>query len=242
MKNLKMFLALLAAITICFCFAWFQENKAQRELYANSIQRSQETRTVEVASETYEPSLSPCIMLDPGHGGYDSGSVAMDGTLEKDITLSLSLRVGELLEEAGYRVSYTRENDEVVWDSNNLTDLQTRVSMAADVQADYYISIHTNFSSYNDGAYGFETYLDYENAEIIAIAESIHTQLDTLGYSIDRGLKSTMESPLYVIDYNRVPAMLLEIGFLSDEEEADYLKYHQEELAEAIANGILAAL
>lgn len=242
MKNIKMFLALMIAIMICFCLAWYQENKAQNELYANTISRTSETNTVEVSSYTYEPQETKTIILDAGHGGYDSGGVAADGTLEKDITLSLTLAIGNLLKEAGYQVLYTRESDEVPWESDNLSDLYARVHMAQEQEADYFISIHTNFSSYHDGAYGFETYLDYQDDQIIAMAENIHAQLDSLSYSVDRGLKSTAENSLYVIDHNDVPALLLEVGFLSDSDDANYMIHHQDELAQAIADGIIAAL
>lgn len=242
MKNLNMFLALLSAITICFCLAWYNEHTAQFEIYEKTIQRSSESSTVQISNSTYEPNTAISIMLDAGHGGYDSGSIALDGTLEKDITLSLTMKIGAYLEEAGYIVLYTRESDEVSWDSNNLTDLQARVTMAYNQNADYYISIHTNFSSYNDGAYGFETYLNYQDASIIAMAEEIHANLSALQFSSDRGLKSTAESSLYVIDHNSVPAMLLEVGFLSDSDDAKYLIYHQDALAQAIANGIVASL
>ena len=99
-------------------------------------------------------------------------------------------------------------------------DLRTRVAIGEEAGADYYISIHTNASEYGDGASGFEAYIDYENDTITAMAQSIEQKLMQLGYTQNRGLKSTQESSLYVIDSNPVPAMLLELGFITDSADA----------------------
>lgn len=182
------------------------------------------------------------IMLDAGHGGYDSGGVGIDGSLEKDISLAITLNVGYFLSDAGYDVAYTRTSDEVSWISDNVADLETRVALAQEVNASYYISIHTNFSRYNDGAAGFETYLDEEKEGMEAIALSIHEQLSMLNYSVDRGLKDTRNSPLYVIDRNPIPSLLLEVGFLSDSNDTAYIQENSTSIAKSIANGIIHAL
>lgn len=228
MKSLKSFLAILIIILVCFTMIWWHATTiAQMDVQAYAKETTEETTT---------------IVLDAGHGGYDSGAVAYDGTSEKEITLSLSLLIGEQLKQAGYEVVYTRESDEVSWESDNLTDLQTRIAIAQAANADYYVSIHTNFSAYGDGASGYETYLNFENDTIVAMAQNIHASLNALSYSVDRGLKSTQEYSLYVIDHNPIPALLLEVGFLSDEADAYALQYEQTTLANAIAKGILTSL
>lgn len=183
----------------------------------------------------------PIIVLDAGHGGYDTGSVAMDGTYEKDITLSIVLACGELLQKQGYQVVYTRTSDEVSWSDDNIEDLATRITIGEDADADYFVSVHLNSSDvYNDGARGFEIYLNYENDTINQIASALQAELRTLDYTNDRGLKDTAQSPLYVIDNNSVPSMLAELGFISDGDDFSYLcsENGQAQLAKALANSI----
>lgn len=183
------------------------------------------------------------IVLDAGHGGYDSGGEARDGTLEKDITLQVSLLVGKQLSEAGYQVIYTRISDDVSWPSDNLSDLAQRVSIAEDGNADYYISLHTNSSeSYDDGAYGIEGYVASSHGTTATLCDELLSALEQLGYTQNRGLKTTAESSLYVIDHNAVPAILLELGFLSDSDDAAYMESAagQQQIADAIAAVIIA--
>lgn len=226
MKLIKYTLLVIAMFAACFLLACWKEKDEQATLMAAT------------KAETQEIETALTIMLDPGHGGYDSGAVAENGVMEKDVTLSLTLLIGQRLEEAGFYVVYTRVSDIVSWESDNLDDLSTRVQMASQFDADYYLSIHTNFSAYGDGAYGFESYMDGSNESILSMANNIHQSLNALAYSVDRGQKSTKDTPLYVIDQNEVPAMLLEIGFLSNANEAQYLVEEQVSLASAIADGI----
>ena len=195
---------------------------------------------VEAASYT----TGNVIVLDAGHGGYDTGSISYDGVYEKDITLAITQKIGEQLEKAGYTVVYTRTSDEVIWSNDNRDDLRTRVAIGEEAGSDYYISIHTNASEYGDGASGFEAYIDYENDTITAMAQSIEQKLMQLGYTQNRGLKSTQDSSLYVIDSNPVPAMLLELGFITDSADAAYMcsEEGQNALAQSIAQGILEQL
>lgn len=230
-------ICVVCMVIVCFFMAFYQRTKANDQSATAVVSNKVSTLTSKQAIK--EDTVS--IVLDAGHGGYDSGGVAIDGSLEKDITLSITLRLGALLEEQGFQIVYTREQDEVSWPSDNLSDLQERIEISEQAQADYYISIHTNFSAYQDGAQGFESYINFENDTVVAMAENIHTSLNSLSYSIDRGLKDTTASSLYVIDHNTTPALLLELGFLSDSEDASYLtsSQGQQQLAQTIADGIV---
>lgn len=182
------------------------------------------------------------IVLDAGHGGYDSGSVSAQGIMEKDVTLEITLLLGERLEEAGYRVVYTRSSDAVEWESDNSADLDARVEKALVEDADYFLSIHLNASSYGDGACGFESYVDPYDEEMITLASAIHRQLSALGYSVDRGWKDGEESGFYVLSQNPVPAILIELGFITDAEEIEYIVAHPQQLADAIAQGVMETI
>ena len=205
MRNIRRWARLLIlCLTIGFLSAAAQQGYAWLTDKATSSPLQ-----VEAASYT----TGDVIVLDAGHGGYDTGSISDDGVYEKDITLAITQKIGEQLEKAGYTVVYTRTSDEVSWSNDNRDDLRTRVAIGEEAGADYYISIHTNASEYGDGASGFEAYIDYENDTITAMAQSIAQQLMQLGYTQNRGLKSTQDSSLYVIDSNPVPSMLQGLGF-----------------------------
>ena len=184
--------------------------------------------------------IKTTIVLDSGHGGYDTGCIANDGTYEKDITLAIALKTGALLSSYGYHVVYTRTSDEVSWSNNNKDDLATRVAIAQETDADYYISIHMNASENNDGANGFEIYVKGNNERILQIASRLESSLTSLAYTNDRGIKTTASSPLYVIDNNTVPAMLIEYGFLTDQNDAAYVcsEDGQQKLAQQLAISI----
>ena len=100
-------------------------------------------------------------------------------------------------------------------------------------------------NAYDDGAYGFEIYSDFRNEEITQLAYAIENGLNGIGYTIDRGIKNTQETySLYVIDQNTVPALLLELGFISDSDDFNYLNSQegQTNIAQAIAQSIHAQL
>lgn len=179
--------------------------------------------------EVYANNNMETIVIDAGHGGYDVGCIALDGTQEKDITLDIALSTGELLEEAGYNVVYTRTSDNVSWPEDNKEDLQSRIDIAEDADANYYISIHINSSDYNDD-------------EMVEMAESIHAQLELLNYAQDRGVVDTNETPLYVVSNNSIPALLLEVGFITDTNDFNYMVNNGDDLAHAIANGIMNSI
>lgn len=193
-------------------------------------------------STVFATSNKETIVLDAGHGGYDVGCIALDGTYEKDITLNLTLQIGDILEENGYNVVYTRTSDNVSWPEDNEQDLQARVDIAQEADADYFVSIHINSSNYNDGASGFETYVNFSDETMVSMANSIHTYLSNLNYTQDRGLYDAHENPLYVLVNNNVPALLLEVGFITDSNDAWYMENEDEALSEAIANGIITSL
>lgn len=234
MRNIRRWVRLLI---VCMAIGFL--SAAAQQSYEWLTDGTGSSLQVEAASNT-----SKVIVLDAGHGGYDTGSISYDGVYEKDITLAITQKIGEQLEKAGYTVVYTRTSDEVIWSNDNRDDLRTRVAIGEEAGADYYISIHTNASEYGDGASGFEAYIDYENDTVTAMAQSIEQKLMQLGYTQNRGLKSTQDSSLYVIDSNPVPAMLLELGFITDSADAAYMcsEEGQNALAQSIAQGILEQL
>lgn len=185
-------------------------------------------------------STKETIMIDAGHGGYDVGSISNFDDYEKDINLDIALLVGKQLKSYGYNVVYTRTSDSVSWPSNNKKDLQARCNLAQKKNADLFISIHLNSSEYD--ASGYEIYCDFTNKTTVKLSNSILTQLDQLDYSTNRGLLDTNETPLYVVTNNKVDAILIEAGFISDDSDLYYLKNYTNNIAKAIAKGIKKSL
>lgn len=168
------------------------------------------------------------VMLDAGHGGYDSGAVFGE-RYEKNDTLNLVLAVGTILENRGVDVLYTRTTD--VYQSPN-----EKAGIANRSDADYFISIHRN-SSPNPNTYsGVET-LVYRNSGIPAVfAENINRELAQVGFA-NLGVE---ERPnLAVLRGTRMPAALVEVGFINTEQDNRLFDLKFPETAQAIANGIL---
>lgn len=182
------------------------------------------------------------VVLDAGHGGYDDGSVAADGTKEKMITLQLTKKIGKLLEKNGIDVVYTRSQDKVSWPSDNEKDLLARSRIANTSKADYFVSIHTNYADFApDSARGTEIWVRQSDAKSNALAQKVNKQLEKLSGIKSRGLKDEADAPLSLVEYTDIPTILVEAGFLSNSNDLSYLKSekNQDAMAKAIADGIL---
>lgn len=170
------------------------------------------------------------VVIDPGHGGSDSGTIGITNKYEKDFNLSLSLKVEALLQnEPEINVVMTRDVDEYPTRSE-------RVALANQLQADLFVSIHGNSVLASPQASGTETYY-YQRSSSKDLANVIHKHVvKALGFK-DRGVK---EGNLQVIRETTMPAVLLEIGFLSNlaEEKALFTEAVQDKAAQAIVTGI----
>ncbi|MGN5650599.1 SH3 domain-containing protein [Bacillus sp. Brlt_9] len=185
------------------------------------------------------------VWLDAGHGGVDAGAVN-GSNYEKDLTLSYSNKVKQKLEQMGYKVAVTRNGDTscvIPYELN--ADLKCRVDKSLAAKSDVFVSIHIN--SALPGAWGTESYYnstnDYDGtvnaqpAKSLALANAIHNRYQPAFGSPDRHVKN---SNLYVLRRNKVPATLLEVGFISDSRDLNKMKNptHQDGVAKAIAQGI----
>ncbi|MGL4883111.1 MAG: N-acetylmuramoyl-L-alanine amidase family protein, partial [Waterburya sp.] len=171
----------------------------------------------------------PRIIIDPGHGGHDSGTVGIGGVQEKDVILPISLDVAEILRKQGIEIIMTRDTDTFV-------SLEGRTDMANDLNADLFVSIHANAINLSrPDVNGLETYY-YDSGR--RLAEIIHWSVLN-GVNIqDRGIR---RARFYVLRHSVMPAVLVEVGFLTGEEDASRLKDpdHRRQMAEAIARGVI---
>ncbi len=216
-------------------------------------------------SEIITPIINPCsfptnsnfyhIVLDPGHGGKDEGAHNPQFRLkEKDLTLDVCIRLMQELERMGYKVTLTRPNDQFI-------ALKDRSEFANQKKADLFISIHFNSVECGKNVQGIETFLlplhkDPSTAENkVSHEDKIHfpgNQYDCwnamIGYNIqshlvndlqstDRGLK---RGRLAVLKNINCPGVLVEVGFLSNNDECEKfrLPFYRQKIAQSIANAI----
>ena len=171
------------------------------------------------------------VMIDAGHGGEDPGAV-FEGRREKDDALRLALAVGEILEDNGVDVMYTRVTD--VYDTP-----QEKAEIANRSEADYLVSIHRNAMPVPGTASGIMS-LVYENGGTVGrLGANINRELAQTGFA-DLGV---VERPgLIILRRSEMPAVLVEAGFIDNPEDNALFDRQFQEMAEAIAGGILETI
>lgn len=171
------------------------------------------------------------IMLDAGHGGRDPGAV-YQGRQEKDDALRMVLALGEILQNNGIDVEYTRTTD--VYESP-----YQKANEANQAGVDYFISIHRNSFPMANVAAGEET-LVYDLSGIkLEMAQEINEQLETIGF-VDLGVKARPN--LVVLQRTKMPALLVELGFINSDTDNQLFDENFEDIAQAIARAILDVL
>ena len=171
------------------------------------------------------------VVVDAGHGGSDPGAV-YEGRQEKDDNLALALAVGSILAENGVDVVYTRTDDSYE------TPFQ-KAQKGNQAGADLFISIHRNSSPENDQYSGVETLVYDESGIKKALAENINRELAQAGFQ-NLGIR---ERPgLVVLRRTKMPAALIEVGFINTRADNELLDQNFDGVARAIADGILKTL
>lgn len=185
------------------------------------------------------------ILIDPGHGGIDGGAQSKTGTIEKDINLQIALKLRDNLEEKGYEVYMTRDEDEGLYQKGNTIrekkreDLNRRVEMKKETECDIFVSIHQNMFPQSK-CYGAQVwYASNDNSYNLAtvVQNSIK---ESVKDNNKRVAKPAAEAYLILRDKYEGASILVECGFLSNPEEEAKLKSddHQNLIVEGISNGI----
>ena len=185
------------------------------------------------------------ILIDPGHGGIDGGAQSKSGTIEKDINLQISLKLRDNLEEKGYKVYMTRDEDEGLYQKGNTIkekkreDLNRRVEMKNETNCDIFVSIHQNMFPQSK-CYGAQVwYASNDNSYNLAtvVQDSIK---ESVNDNNKRVAKAAAEAYLILRDKHEGASILVECGFLSNPDEEARLKSdaHQNLIVEGISNGI----
>lgn len=171
------------------------------------------------------------IILDAGHGGSDPGAV-YNGRREKDDTLRLTMAVGEILQNRGIDVEYTRTTD--VYESPYDKAMEGNRS-----GADYFVSIHRNSYPTPNTVSGVETLVYNKDGIKYRMAQEINEQLEAVGF-VNLGV--TERPNLAVLRRTQMPAVLVEVGFINSDTDNRLFDQNFDAIAEGIADGILDTL
>ena len=229
MKVKTIYLMILAVILITFCLVMYSA-------FSNITARTD--------SDSLEQ--QPMIVIDAGHGGEDGGA-EVDGVLEKDINLSIAGKLFEILRLCGCRVTEIRDEDISVYDSDaqtlrekKVSDLKRRVEIANESDNNILVSIHQN--KFDNSAYsGAQLFYSSNHDDSRVLAESIRGAITSLLQKDNTRELKPAGSDIYLLDHAEVPAVIVECGFLSNQEERSKLMDddYQSEMAYAVAMGVL---
>lgn len=173
------------------------------------------------------------IVIDAGHGGYDGGSVVGD-VVEKDVNLAVAKEIARLLEEhGGITVVQTRVSDEHL-------SLQERCDIGNEAKCDYFVSVHCNTYKDDASVRGFECHYNEKSSEGAGFAQSVSN--DMKQYQ-DMKIRSAKPNNLAVTVHTYCPAILIEMGFLTNSTDCKNLSDpdYQKQLAERITKAVLKA-
>lgn len=179
---------------------------------------------------------TPAVCIDAGHGGNDAGAVFGE-RYEKDDNLRLAEAVKTELENRGVKVIMTRDGDEYI-------SLENRCRIANRKKADLFVALHRNSAESGNGV---EIWIDSSPSETEnELAENILTELEKVGISSNRGVKSgyvgSSDGDYYVNKHTDMPSCLVETGFITSDKDNALFDEYLSEYASAIAEGIYSTL
>lgn len=209
-----------------------ETSAASTSAAVKSRQESTSTSAVTQA-ETLGRSYTVCI--DPALGGSDSGASA-NGLTEKNVTLAVALKLKSELEQRGIKVVLTRDSDKTVAN-------EARVSVCDKSQSDLLVSLRLN-SAQNTAVSGFELWVNNKKpANSVSAADAIGKSMSTIIGIRNRGVKygtvTNADENYYVNSKSKCASLVIQLGFISNKEDASLLKNNDSEVASKIAQGIV---
>lgn len=202
------------------------------------------SKKISVKSETLSKTV---IILDAGHGGFDGGAVATDGTVEKNINLNISNNLALMLKACGYEIITTRTTDVATDDNENesiakrkVSDLNNRLKLMNSYENAVFVSIHLNkFTA--SAASGAQVFYSKNRNESAVLGQSIQNSIVKLIQPENKRLIKQGTESTYLLYNAKVPAVIVECGFLSNGNDLKNLKNedYQKSMAYAIFCGIV---
>ncbi len=217
---------LIAAFSVSVAGARYE-----RELYLSASSQNEKNKTV---------------IIDAGHGGEDPGATGVTGVLEKDLNMQIAAKLAKCLKESGYTVILTRNEDKLLYtEAENIKglrkiyDLKNRCNIANEYPEALFISIHMN--SYSESKYkGLQVYYTEKDNESASLANKIQSSVRA---DLQKENKRVTKSGkgIYVLENTEPVSVLIECGFLTNEEDCKNLSddAYQKNLSLAIAKGII---
>lgn len=204
---------------------------------------------VKTLSATPESKL-PVIVIDPGHGGFDGGAVGCDGTVEKEINLSVSKKLADILHLTGFEVVMTRDSDVSTCDdpsasirNKKASDLHNRMKIMRNTPNNLFISIHQNHFS-EEKYHGAQIFFSPNNEESPLLASEIQEAVvKNMQPDNKRQTKPSTKS-IYLLYEAKSTAVMVECGFLSNRQEVKKLNdgNYQKELSFSVSEGLFTYL
>lgn len=196
------------------------------------------------------PITQKAVIVDAGHGGDDGGAIGIDGTVEKDINLDIALKLEKILKFYGFNVIMTRTQDVMTCDDGldslrkrKISDIHNRFELMRKNPDAIFISVHQN--KFEDTSqHGTQVFYSGNDERSKELAEAIQTSVTlTLQRKNDRVVKKS-GSGIYLLYHAKIPAVLVECGFISNSDEVKKLKdeSYRMKLAILIADGLLKYL
>ena len=196
------------------------------------------------------PITQKTVIVDAGHGGDDGGAMGIDGTVEKDINLDIALKLEKILKFYGFNVIMTRTQDVMTCDDGldslrqrKISDIHNRFELMRKNPDAIFISVHQN--KFEDSSqHGTQVFYSGNDERSKELAEAIQTSVTlTLQRKNDRVVKKS-GSGIYLLYHAKIPAVLVECGFISNSDEVKKLKdeSYRMKLAILIADGLLKYL
>lgn len=199
-----------------------------------------------LVSRDTELSMQPTIIIDAGHGGEDGGA-EVDGVLEKDINLSVARKTADILRLSGYQVKEVRDKDISVYSDEaetlrekKVSDLNNRVNLFNESKSNIVVSIHQNKFE-NSKYHGTQIFYSMNDPQSAQLAKAIQTSVVMLLQNDNTRELKPVSKGIYTMEHTKVPAVIVECGFLSNSDELKKLKdkTYQQEMAYAIAMGVI---
>ena len=187
------------------------------------------------------------IILDPGHGGEDGGAVPKDGMLEKDLNLAISKKLYDLLVSSGFKVILTRDSDISIYDEKcetirekKVSDIKKRIQIANSDPTNIMISIHQNKFTKSESC-GAQIFYSKNNPKSKILAESARNSIVSGIQPENERECKVADKGIYLLNKVVVPAIVIECGFLSNDDERKNLndENYQMKLAKCIYEGFV---
>lgn len=204
---------------------------------------SRQAAALVLASSASAQTAPPTVVIDSGHGGNDPGKIGVDGSLEKDLNLTIARKLKYYLETSGVQVIMTRDSDTGLYketDSHKKTaDLKARCQLINDTAPALTISIHQN-SYHEESVSGGQVFYYRSSEKGKRLAELLQKRFDYVLGEKNRRLAKP-NGNYYLLLHVKCPIVIVECGFLSNRREAALLgdKEYQDKLAWTIHLGIL---